>query len=104
MSGRRTDNTIGGFRVNRAPQARPQPYSWWDRQARLRDGQPCSKCGNVCTRGLYVTASMIHDNAPRECAVVNNCVICGTENVIVWGVGGEPYTWHQTHTRNGRHT
>ncbi len=79
-----------------------KPPSWWDAEARKYHLRTCPKCGNLCTRGIYIPPHMIQDNRPRECGVIENCLLCGWETVHIWGVGGEPYTWNERQTGKGR--
>ena len=102
MGAHATDNRIGGKRVYRARQEHPQSYSWWDTQAKRFSLRTCPKCGNLCTQGSYVPPSLIRDNSPRECGIVENCLLCGWETVHIWGIGGEPLTWNDLNYRKAR--
>ena len=85
------NDTIGGTRVELAPLGRVKRVSWWDAEAKRLEGLECPKCHNPCTRGVYVSPFVLEDNAvARECGVVNNCLLCGTETVYRRGVDGIP--------------
>jgi len=67
---------------------------WWQAQARQLTGNQCLKCGGF-TLGVYVPPSMENQ---LECAVVEQCRVCGWESVRVRGRGNEPQRYYMRPT------
>src|SRR5438034_615825 len=80
-------NTIGKITVTLEPPQQAMSSTWWVTEAKRLAGLACPKCGNRCTSGMYIAGHAIEDNQiAGECAVVNNCLLCGTETVYKRGV------------------
>lgn len=98
-------DTIGKVKVSLEPRGTPMASTWWVTEANKLMGLPCPKCGNACTSGNYVAANSLGDNRVHgECAVVNNCLLCGTETVYKRGVDRVPKEASDMHMEQNRPT
>ncbi len=78
---------IGKVAILPEPAPTKESVAWWYAEAQKAFGRQCPKCKNACTRGLYVPP---HNSLNGECAVVNNCLLCGHEEVIRRGKNHAP--------------
>ncbi len=78
---------IGKVAILPEPPVAKESMRWWYAEAQKAFGRKCPKCGNACTQGLYVPP---HNSLNGECAVVNNCLLCGHEEIVRKGRNHAP--------------
>jgi hypothetical protein len=70
--------------IVREPIRPPQAGEWWQARARGVHGRQCPRCGHPWTRGEWVHVD------GGECAVIENCLVCGWEICHIQGKDGVP--------------